>query len=331
MLRKSNIQWSATALVNQMKKDNVNFECSVQRGYVWDDNRKSLLIHSMIEGYPIPAFFFAKREDGKYDALDGKQRCNSIFQFMTDEFSLSENTPFAILDNGEEYEIQSCKFSNLPEELQQRIKDYSLTIYYFDGITDEEVSELFYRLNNGKPLTSIELTRVRAKSLGAFQQIAGHKAMQFAVSEIGKKKYFDEQLAMQMYSICFEESPSFITKDFRLVIEQVIVTTSQMNIIMECLDMIYNLYQQYDPETKEDKKILRKLKARTHIISLVYLAKLCIDSNNKDIFNSIANRFFNSTSGTSIDPSYNKAAGTGSAKPESVKARMESMKNLLNN
>lgn len=331
MLRKSNIQWSATALVNQMKKENVNFECSVQRGYVWDDSRKSLLIHSMIEGYPIPAFFFSKREDGRYDALDGKQRSNSIFQFVADEFSLSENTPFVILDSGEEYEIQSCKFSNLPEELQQRIKDYSLTIYYFDGITDEEIGELFYRLNNGKPLSSVELTRVRAKSLEAFQQIANHKTMKFAVSEKGRIKYFDEQLAMQMYTICFDESPSFITREFRPLIENIIVTTSQVDLIAECLDMIYDLYQQYDPETKEDKKMLRKIKARTHIVSLVYLAKLCIDSNKKDLFNSIANRFFNSTSGTSIDPSYNKAAGTGSAKTESVRARMESMKNLLNN
>jgi len=51
MLKKANIQWSAKTLTNQIQKGNVLFECAIQRGYVWDNAKNSLLIHSLIEGY----------------------------------------------------------------------------------------------------------------------------------------------------------------------------------------------------------------------------------------------------------------------------------------
>ena len=53
MLKKANIQWSGKTLRNQIEKGQVSFDCAVQRNPVWDMSRKSLLIHSMIEGYPI--------------------------------------------------------------------------------------------------------------------------------------------------------------------------------------------------------------------------------------------------------------------------------------
>lgn len=328
MLKKANIQWGAGALVKQMRKSNIDFSCSVQRGYVWDAGRKSLLIHSMIAGFPIPAFFFSKDDEGKYTALDGKQRSSAIYGFITGEYSLSD-IPVVFDDDGNEYDVSGMNFEQLPEFAQQAIKDYSLTIYYFEGITDDEVSELFYRLNNGKPLTAIELTRVKARSLEAYQSIANHPAIQSAVSDKGKEKYIDEQIAMHIWMMCYNEKPSFVTKDSRPIIEGAEVKTSEMNLIMECLNLVYELYEEYDPETKEDKAMLRRLKARTHLVSLAYMAKLCIEQNREKAFITIAKEFFSPKSGTSTNPAYNKAAGVGSGKPESVRARMNAVKEAV--
>lgn len=93
MLKKANIQWSGKTLRNQIEKGQVSFDCAVQRNPVWDMSRKSLLIHSMIEGYPIPPFYFARKDDGKYDALDGQQRSLSIKGYLDGEFPLSDDTP----------------------------------------------------------------------------------------------------------------------------------------------------------------------------------------------------------------------------------------------
>ena len=50
-MQRFNINWTAKALVNQMEKGKVNYDNAVQRNLVWDVEKKSLLIHSMIYGY----------------------------------------------------------------------------------------------------------------------------------------------------------------------------------------------------------------------------------------------------------------------------------------
>lgn len=127
MLKKANIQWSGKTLRNQIEKGQVSFDCAVQRNPVWDMSRKSLLIHSMIEGYPIPPFYFARKDDGKYDALDGQQRSLSIKGYLDGEFPLSDDTPQVIDENGFPVTVSRLKFSELPEWAQDNIKDYSLT------------------------------------------------------------------------------------------------------------------------------------------------------------------------------------------------------------
>ncbi len=96
-MQRFNINWTAKALANQMERGKVNFDNAVQRNLVWDDAKKSLLIHSMIYGYAIPAMYFTRDEDGVYDSLDGKQRSNAISGFLHDEFALSADTP-AVVD-----------------------------------------------------------------------------------------------------------------------------------------------------------------------------------------------------------------------------------------
>lgn len=329
MLKKANIQWSAKQLSKKIANGDIVFDCAVQRGYVWDHDRKSLLIHSLIEGYPVPAFFFAKNDDGEWIALDGKQRCNAISAYMSGEYALSDNTPCVYDENGDEVEISGIFFDNLPEWAQDEIKDYSLTIYYFEGITDEEISELFYRINNGKPLTALDLTRVRAKSLKQFQQIAAHDAIMRAVTEKGLNGNVHENIAMQAWAVCFTESPDLETKHFRPLIEEAEVTDSQVNELISALDYVLPLYNSLDPDNKEEKRILRKVKTRTHLVSCIYLAKICINNGitQKEFADLVCN-FFNTTK-TTTNESYNSAVGAGSARPENVQKRLNALRELV--
>lgn len=176
-MQRFNINWTAKALVNQMEKGKVNYDNAVQRNLVWDTEKKSLLIHSMIYGYAIPAMYFTRDENGVYDSLDGKQRSNTISEYLHDEFALSTDTPAVVDDNGCVEDVSGLHFSQLPEWARDRIKDYNLTIYYYEGMTETEIREFFRRLNNGKPLSAIELTRANVPSLTIFQQLAKHKAI----------------------------------------------------------------------------------------------------------------------------------------------------------
>lgn len=324
-MQRFNINWTAKALVNQMEKGKVNYDNAVQRNLVWDVEKKSLLIHSMIYGYAIPAMYFTRDESGVYDSLDGKQRSNTISEYLHDEFALSTDTPAVVDDNGCVEDVSGLYFSQLPEWAQDKIKDYNLTIYYYEGMTEAEVREFFRRLNNGKPLSAIELTRANVPSLTIFQQLAKHKAIQFVVSEAGRKRFTDEMIAMQLYQLITEESPDFSTKPFREWASKVEVDSEVLDTINSGLDA-YSVFARSLIDV--NNKVLRTVKGRTHFISCAYYCCLAVQYDvNQDEINRTLTEFFSGY--PSISPEYNHTVSAGSAKPTSVQTRRDVMRSLL--
>lgn len=62
-----------------------------QRQYVWDEKRASKLIESFLLKIPVPVIYLAKRkEDEKYEVIDGLQRLTSVFRYINNEFSLQK-------------------------------------------------------------------------------------------------------------------------------------------------------------------------------------------------------------------------------------------------
>lgn len=324
-MQRFNINWTAKALVNQMEKGKVNYDNAVQRSLVWDVEKKSLLIHSMIYGYAIPAMYFTRDENGVYDSLDGKQRSNTISEFLHDEFALSADTSAVVDENGSMEDISGMYFSQLPEWAQDKIKDYNLTIYYYEGMTEAEVREFFRRLNNGKPLSAIELTRANVPSLTIFQQLAKHKAIQFVVSEAGRKRFTDEMIAMQLYQLITEKSPDFSTKPFREWASKVEVDSEVLDTINAGLDA-YSVFARSLIDV--NNKVLRTVKGRTHFISCAYYCCLAVQYDvNQDEINRTLTEFFSGH--PSISPEYNHTVSAGSAKPTSVQTRRDVMRSLL--
>ena len=150
MLRSAKIEWTARKLYKMVQRSEITFDNAVQRGLVWDNKKKSLLIHSMLSGYPVPPFYAAKNGD-KYDMLDGKQRINAVVDFIGGKFEL-EGIPEVESPNddgtSDMVDINTLCFDEIEEPLREELQDYSLTAYYFDAVTEEEVSEMFFRLNN---------------------------------------------------------------------------------------------------------------------------------------------------------------------------------------
>ncbi len=329
MIKRANIQWDAKTLTNQIAKNRVSFDNAVQRGQVWKNDRDSLLIHSMIMGYPIPAMYFSKR-DGIYDALDGKQRCSSISRFINGEFPLQENFPTVTDDDGNEYDFSEMEFKELEEWAQDAIRTYSLTIYYFEDITDEEIQEMFSRLNNGKPLTAIELTRVKAKSLKLFQQIANHDLIAKSTTDKRRQGYSDEQLVMQVWASLFTDSPSFETKEFRPLIESAEVTQEQIDTISKCFDVILNVYNSYDTtgvDSKKQKRLQKRIVTRTHTVALTKAAYAAMQKNyDMNVFTKFAVHFYSGTKSASINDEYNDSCGGGGlARRDKIETRFSAI------
>lgn len=53
-----------------------------QRNYVWDPQKASRFIESLLLGLPIPPIFLSEETDGTWSVIDGHQRLETIFKYM---------------------------------------------------------------------------------------------------------------------------------------------------------------------------------------------------------------------------------------------------------
>ena len=120
---------------------------------------KSLLIHSLLVGFPVNDIYIVE-EDGVMYTLDGSQRTSVCIAYINNEFALSKDTPNVTITsnvNGEkistEYEIAGKKFKKLDEEVQSTLLACSLSFCTLSEYTDDEVKEMFKRQNTSKPLS----------------------------------------------------------------------------------------------------------------------------------------------------------------------------------
>lgn len=320
MLKRANINWTIKQFAKMTQNGNINFDNAVQRGYVWDTKRKSLLIHSILVGYPIPAFYAAKNESG-YDMLDGKQRTNAIVDFINGKYELTD-IPEVEVENDDGstdmVDINTLHFAELEEALQDEITGYSLTVYYFDGITDDEIAEMFFRLNNGKPLTSVELSRVKAKSLDTIKEIGQHELFKNALTEKAMARYTNEDIVIKSYAMLHEAEPSMETKCIRPLMTNAEITEDDKRQLEEIYDRIITMHGLI-----EDKKVAKRLLTRTHLISIVPIVWRSLHDglSDKQMAEWTA-VFYSGKRSASISDMYNQNAGSGSAKKEAVRKRL---------
>lgn len=327
MLKKANMPLTAKQITTMMGKGRITFDNAVQRGLTWENKRKSLLIHSMIMGYPIPPFYSAKAKDG-YDMLDGKQRCHAISEFMNGEYKLTE-IPTVVTENGEEVDISHLGFEELTEELQDAIKDYSLTIYYFEDITQEEITEMFARLNNGKPLTAIELTRVKAKSMEKIKDIASHEIFEESMSKKQIGGFKNEDIVIKSWIALYNENKSFETKYVRPIVESMEITEEQAKEMKQAYERISEVHYiiTQNGDSSLSKKIGKRIYTMTHLISLMPIAVESM-KNGIDVedFSLFVEYFFGEEDKTTISDDYNSRISAGANKRENVEGRLLEIK-----
>lgn len=331
MIKKANINWTAKHLSKMIDNNSINFDNAVQRGYVWDKKRQSLLIDSIITGYPIPAFFAAKNKNG-YDMLDGKQRSKTIHDFINNEFALSNLNAFETED-GNLVELNGKYFKDLPEDIQDTVTDYSLTIYYFDGITDDEISEMFYRLNNGKPLSPFDQMRVKIKDHAKIKEISQHQIFTSALSEKALASNKAEDISMKAWAILYMDNPSFNRKELEPVLTTASISDNEVKDIKTAFDRLLESYTFLSNYTGLDSKALKQVKkvqkrmfAKTHLISLVPFALKSVNENiSVEKFSKWVEHFFAGTIQASIDNDYNTNATAGSSSANAIKVRQTAL------
>ncbi|WP_306583929.1 DUF262 domain-containing protein [Fusobacterium ulcerans] len=131
----------------------LKYESYFQRQAAWKLKDREFLIDSIVKGLPLPSIFICDASMDydllrkQYNVLDGRQRLESIFKFLKNEFKYNDQY-----------------FREMQEEEKDRILSFSIPIVqiYIQPTDVEKIKEIFKRLNtNSRNLNKIEKDATR--------------------------------------------------------------------------------------------------------------------------------------------------------------------------
>jgi hypothetical protein len=111
-----------------------------QREFIYKDKQRDAVVDTITRNFPLNVMYWAVRDGGDYEIIDGQQRTISICQYIEGDFA-----------------FKGRYFHNLQTDEKDRILDYPLMVYLCSG-TDSEKLEWFKTVNiAGEQLTDQEL------------------------------------------------------------------------------------------------------------------------------------------------------------------------------
>ena len=192
-----------------------NFEPNYQRsGEVWNENKKSFLIDSILKNFPMPPIFLHEHIDIStgttiFDVIDGKQRLSSIISFIKGYISIPDN--FSEDGFGDDT-LNGLSFKDLekPEfrEWKKAFWRYEITIEYVDTDKNEIVNNIFDRLNrNGEPLFAQELRKARFNQTVLYELVSQFADIEFwktNLSRLNINRYDDVEFVSELLFLLLE-------------------------------------------------------------------------------------------------------------------------------
>ena len=219
--------------------DKYNFNPACQRKSVWNEERESFLIDSIMKNFSIPPIFLHQKindENGKtiYDVIDGKQRLTSIIKFIENKITLPDD--YSADDFGDE-RLNGLKFEDLKDDLSEYKKNfwrYNIPVEYIDTEDEKTINAVFDRLNrNGIPLNPQELRNAKYNNTNLMS----------LVNELSKINFWNER---------FTNSDRMEDKEFISELILVMLENEIFNANLKDIDNLYEKYKDIDSELSKE-------------------------------------------------------------------------------
>ncbi|MFI3189044.1 hypothetical protein BCS42_08280 [Crenothrix sp. D3] len=132
-------------VVQRIKDSRYVMDPDFQRDFIWEEDKQSKLIESVLMRIPLPVFYLGEDDQGRMIVVDGLQRLSTFKRFVNNEFRLK--LP-------QQIDLDKKLFKELSPKLQNRIEDCNLILYVIDAKVPERARlDIFERVNGGVPLT----------------------------------------------------------------------------------------------------------------------------------------------------------------------------------
>lgn len=169
------------AIADLIDQGRIKLRPPFQRGLVWGDKERKLLLDSIVKDFDIGKFFFreVREQPYEYEVIDGQQRLDTLRRFKHGELTFLPETGAEFADK---------KLDQLRGDLQIDIAGYALDIVILRNIDERQEREMFRRLQLGKRLTNGERLKASYGKLHDFieQEVLKHKL--FEERQVGKRK-----------------------------------------------------------------------------------------------------------------------------------------------
>jgi Protein of unknown function DUF262 len=180
----------------------LNLRPEYQRRLVWDVEKKSRFIESLLMNIPVPPIFLYETDLNRYEVMDGQQRLNTILEFYDNNLSLKGLETWAVL-NGRTY-------GKCPPRIQRGLdrRRISANVLLAENIRDPKHSDfirrtVFERLNTGGQQLNHQELRNSLYS-GRLNKL---------LIELAGNRLFDEIWNIPAYDDHYRKSEGFISPE----------------------------------------------------------------------------------------------------------------------
>lgn len=224
-------------------RNRINTNPDFQRPAVWGLAQKQLLIDSILRDYDIPKLYWRKTgaKPDTYAVVDGQQRLRAVWEFFDGIFKLPKDA-----DPIDENKVTGLGYEDLPDDLRLKFDVYPLDIIVLDETGEDEVREMFLRLQNGTTL----------------------KAQEKRNAYPGKMRDFVKSLVQNPFFTKVGFANSRYTYD--LVAAQITfleLNGGSANVKNADLNRMYRENNEFDPKGKEAKAVLHNLSILNDVFS----------------------------------------------------------------
>ena len=156
MLKTTKTIFTVSQFLDWSRQGTLNLSPIFQRRPVWKKPAKSLLIDTVIRGYPLPIILLRQVQDLEnltmhMEVVDGQQRLRTLLAYIDssclDDFSEANDAVTILKTHNSQF--ANKPFSGLTDDAKELLLNYELSTHIFPNTTgDELVYRLFARLNS---------------------------------------------------------------------------------------------------------------------------------------------------------------------------------------
>lgn len=221
-------------------RERIDTNPDYQRPAVWSLAQKQLLVDTILRGYDIPKMYWRKigKNPDKYEVVDGQQRLRAIWDYIDGKFSLGKNAdPINGIDM-RKVTYNGTGENMLPDDLRLTFDTYTLDIIVMADTDEDEVREMFLRLQNGTSLKAQEKRNAMSGNMRDFiKQVSSHKF--FDNCKFDNSRYTYDLMAAQMTKIELSGGPC--------------------NVKNADLNKMYEENKEFDTNSVKAKKVIKVL------------------------------------------------------------------------